>query len=222
MSYNLLILEDNRLLSETLEDFLSEHGFTCTLTYNGQDALKVCYEKRFDLYLLDVNVPYISGFEFLKELRKAGDKTPAIFVTSYNDKTSVLEGFNLGGDDYIKKPFDLDELLMRIKAVIARTKGDEESIIPINADYALNTERKRLLYRNAELDVHLKDFELLTLLVQNRGKVVTKEMIYDVLWSSSEEINEGSIRVYINNLKKIFGKESISNIRGIGYRFESQ
>ena len=169
-----------------------------------------------------MNVPYISGFEFLKELRKAGDKTPAIFVTSYNDKTSVFEGFSLGGDDYIKKPFDLDELLMRIKAVIARTKGDEESIIPINADYALNTERKRLLYRNAELDVHLKDFELLTLLVQNRGKVVTKEMIYDVLWSSSEEINEGSIRVYINNLKKIFGKESISNIRGIGYRFESQ
>ena len=222
MSYNLLILEDNRLLSETLEDFLSEYGFACTLAYNGQDALKICYEERFDLYLLDVNVPYISGFEFLKELRKAGDKTPAIFVTSYNDKTSVLEGFNLGGDDYIKKPFDLDELLMRIKAVIARTKGDEESIIPINADYALNTERKRLLYRNAELDVHLKDFELLTLLVQNRGKVVTKEMIYDVLWSSSEEINEGSIRVYINNLKKIFGKESISNIRGIGYRFESQ
>ena len=220
MSYNLLILEDNALLIETLEDFLSDKGFTCTLTCNGQEALKVCYERRFDLYLVDVNVPKLSGFDFLKELRMAGDKTPAIFVTSYQDKASVLEGFALGGDDYIKKPFDLDELLMRIKAVLARTLGAEEGIVTINADFVLNIERKRLLYKNTEVDLHLKDFELLTLLVQNSGEVVTKEMIYDVLWSSSEEINEGSIRVYINNLKKIFGKESISNIRGIGYRFE--
>jgi len=220
MSYNLLILEDNALLIETLEDFLSDKGFTCTLTCNGQEALKVCYERRFDLYLVDVNVPKLSGFDFLKELRMAGDKTPAIFVTSYQDKASVLEGFALGGDDYIKKPFDLDELLMRIKAVLARTLGAQEGIVTINADFVLNIERKRLLYKNTEVDLHLKDFELLTLLVQNSGEVVTKEMIYDVLWSSSEEINEGSIRVYINNLKKIFGKESISNIRGIGYRFE--
>ena len=220
MSYNLLILEDNALLIETLEDFLSDKGFTCTLTCNGQEALKVCYERRFDLYLVDVNVPKLSGFDFLKELRMAGDKTPAIFVTSYQDKASVLEGFALGGDDYIKKPFDLDELLMRIKAVLARTLGAEEGIVTINADFVLNIERKRLLYKNTEVDLHLKDFELLTLLVQNSGEVVTKEMIYDVLWSSSEEINEGSIRVYINNLKKIFGKESILNIRGIGYRFE--
>ncbi len=220
MSYNLLILEDNALLIETLEDFLSDKGFTCTLTCNGQEALKVCYERRFDLYLVDVNVPKLSGFDFLKELRMAGDKTPAIFVTSYQDKASVLEGFALGGDDYIKKPFDLDELLMRIKAVLARTLGVQEGIVTINADFVLNIERKRLLYKNTEVDLHLKDFELLTLLVQNSGEVVTKEMIYDVLWSSSEEINEGSIRVYINNLKKIFGKESISNIRGIGYRFE--
>lgn len=220
MSYSLLILEDNALLIETLEDFLSDKGFTCTLTCNGQEALKLCYEKRFDLYLLDVNVPKLSGFDFLKELRMSGDKTPAIFLTSYQDTASVLKGFSLGGDDYIKKPFDLDELLVRIKAVIARTLGVQEGIIAINADFALNVERKRLLYKSTEVDLHLKDFELLTLLVQNSGAVVTKEMIYNVLWSSSEEINDGSIRVYINNLKKIFGKNAISNIRGIGYRFE--
>jgi len=131
-----------------------------------------------------------------------------------------MQGFALGGDDYIKKPFDLDELLMRIKAVISRTKGLSDGLIVINETFTLNTERKRLLEHGVEVDLHLKDFELLVLLVHHRGEVVTKTMIAELLWSSSEEVNEGSIRVYINNLKKIFGKEAISNIRGIGYRFE--
>jgi DNA-binding response OmpR family regulator len=167
-----------------------------------------------------VNVPELSGFDFLKELRDAGDRTPAIFVTSFNDKESLIHGFSVGGDDYIKKPFDLDELLVRIHALIARAKGSKGEMIAIDETYTLHLSRKRLFCKDTELDVHLKDFELLALLVENRGNVVTKEMICEVLWSGSQEVNEGSIRVYINNLKKIFGKEAISNIRGIGYRFE--
>lgn len=220
MSYKILLLEDNTLLLQTLEDFLSENGFTCTLTKCAKEALSACYEQKFDLYLLDVKLPDISGFDFLKELRDAGDNTPAIFVTSLNDKESLKEGFGLGADDYIKKPFDLEEVLLRINALIARTKGGSDAWLKIDKDYTLNRTRKRLFYHENELDLHLKDIELLELLLQNRGKVVTKEMIQERLWSSSEEVNEGSVRVYVNNLKKIFGKELISNIRGIGYRFE--
>lgn len=220
MSFKLLILEDNALLLETLEDFLSEEGFTCTLVRNGKEALQSCYTQKFDCYVLDVKVPELSGFDFLKELRDAGDYTPAIFVTSYNDKESLMHGFSVGGDDYLKKPFDLDELLVRINAIISRAKGSREKRVAIDEHYVLDLSRKRLMCKDAEVDIHLKDFELLALLVENRGKVVTKEMIYDVLWSDAQEVNEGSIRVYINNLKKIFGKEAISNIRGIGYRFE--
>jgi len=220
MSYKLLILEDNTLLLQTLEDFLGEHDFVCTLVKSGKDALKQCYENKFDLYLLDVKVPDLSGFDFLKELRASGDRTPAIFVTSLSDQESLTKGFMIGGDDYIKKPFDLGELLLRIKALLARAKGIVDDWLMIDADYKLNLARKRLFYGTQEFDLNLKDFELLYLLVKERGKVVTKEMIHERLWSSSEEINEGSIRVYINNLKKIFGKESILNIRGIGYRFE--
>jgi len=220
MSYKLLILEDNTLLLNTLEDFLSGHGYECMLVKNGKEALKQCYERKFDLYLLDVKVPEMNGFDFLRELRASGDYTPAIFVTSLNDQESLTKGFMLGGDDYIKKPFDLSELLLRIKAILTRTKGIVDDWLVIDPLYKLNLARKRLFYENEELDIHLKDFELLCLLVKERGKVVTKEMIHEILWSSSEEINEGSIRVYINNLKKIFGKESISNLRGIGYRFE--
>lgn len=220
MSYRILILEDNILLLQTLEDFLSEHHYVCTLVKSGKEALKQCYENKFDLYLLDVKVPDMNGFDFLKELRAVGDRTPAIFITSLNDKASLAKGFMLGGDDYIKKPFDLNEVLLRIKALLARAKGIVDDWLIIDESYRLNLARKRLFYKQEELDINLKDFELLYLLVKERGHVVTKEMIYECLWSSSEEINEGSIRVYINNLKKIFGKEVIVNIRGIGYRFE--
>jgi DNA-binding response OmpR family regulator len=220
VSYKLLILEDNALLLNTLEDFFLDNDFECVLVKNGKEALKRCFEEKFDLYLLDVKVPEMNGFDFLKELRSCGDRTPAIFVTSLNDQESLTKGFMLGGDDYIKKPFDLSELLLRIRAILARTKGIVDDWMAIDEEYKLNLARKRLFYKDEELDVHLKDFELLYLLVKERGHVVTKEMIHERLWSSAEEINEGSIRVYINNLKKIFGKECISNIRGIGYRFE--
>ncbi len=220
MSYKLLILEDNALLLNTLEDFLSENDYTCVLVQNGKEALKRCYEEKFDLYLLDVKVPEMNGFDFLRELRASGDRTPAIFVTSLNDQESLTQGFTLGGDDYIKKPFDLGELLLRIRAILTRAKGIVDDWLVIDEHYKLNLARKRLFFDDEELDVPLKDFELLYLLVKERGYVVTKEMIHERLWSSSEEMNEGSIRVYVNNLKKIFGKESISNIRGIGYRFE--
>ncbi|AFL67467.1 response regulator transcription factor [Sulfurospirillum barnesii] len=220
MSYKLLILEDNTLLLQTLEDFLSEYAYACTLVKSGKEALEACFQNTFDLYLVDVKVPDMSGFEFLQALRHSGDRTPAIFITSLNDQESVAKGFLAGGDDYIKKPFDLHELLLRIKAILARTKGIVDDWLIIDNDYKLNLARKRLFKGTTELDLNLKDFELLYLLVKDRGHVVTKEMIHQHLWSSSEEINEGSIRVYINNLKKIFGKEAIVNIRGIGYRFE--
>ena len=110
---------------------------------------------------------------------------------------------------------------MRIKAVLGRSKGGVSDILQIDEQHQLDIARKRLYCNEEEVSLNLKDFELLHLLIQDRGKVVTKEMIKSSLWSSCEEINEGSIRVYINNLKKIFGKEAISNIRSIGYRFEN-
>ncbi len=220
MPYKILIVEDNTLLLHTLEDFLSDSGFECMLASSAHEALKACYNHRFDVYLLDVKLPDMSGFTFLKELREAGDTTPAIFATSLNDQENLKQGFEIGADDYIKKPFDLEELLLRIKALIVRTKGSEERWIDIDDTYRLNPKRKRLYRNETEVDMHLKEIELLELLIQNRRKVVTKEMIQMKLWKSSDEANEGSIRVYITNLKKVFGKEAIVNIRGIGYRFE--
>jgi len=220
LSYKVLLLEDNELLLETLEDFLSFKECIVSLSTNVKRAYELCFEAKFDIYLLDVRLPFSSGFEFLKKLRDSGDKTPAIFITSLSDKESLKEGFLRGGDDYIKKPFDLDELWLRIQAVISRHQGFIDEVIVINNEFSLNITRKNLTCKTKEILINNKDFELLHLFILNIGKVVTQEMIEEKLWNNNEVPNSGSIRVYVNNLKKIFGKDSILNIRGIGYKFE--
>ena len=214
----ILVLEDNELLLETLEDFLENEGFEVDLAKDGEEALRLSYQNSYSLYLLDIKVPLVDGVELLKELREYGDETPAIFITSSTDKDSITNGYEAGCDEYIKKPFDLDELLMRIKAVLKRVEPQES--IKIDENYSYNVKRKRLLKNNQEIKINLKDLQLLELLLTNRGKVVTKEMIKDKLWQNEELVSSGSLRVYINNLKKIFGKEAIENIRGLGYRFK--
>ena len=212
-----LVLEDNELLLETLEDFLENEGFEVDLAKDGEEALRLSYKNSYNLYLLDIKVPLVDGIELLRELRDYGDETPAIFITSSIDKESITKGYEAGCDEYIKKPFDLDELLMRIKAVLKRVEPEDS--IKIDEEYSYNIKRKRLLKNNQEVKINLKDLQLLELLLKNRGKVVTKEMIKDELWQNEELVSNGSLRVYINNLKKIFGKSSIENIRGLGYRF---
>ncbi len=212
-----LILEDNKLLLETMEDFLENSGFKVDLAQNGEEALELSYKNSYILYLLDIKVPFVNGIEFLKELREFGDDTPAIFITSSRDKESMIEGYNAGCDDYIKKPFDLDELLMRIRAVLKRV--ELEDIVIIDEKYTYNTKRKRLLKEDKEVKINLKDLLLLELFLKNRSQLVTKEMIKDKLWQYEEIVSDGSLRVYVNNLKKFFGKNSIKNIRGLGYRF---
>jgi len=218
VSHKILLLEDDELFCETLEDFLEEEGFDVDLAHEGREALQKSYNNVYDLYLLDVKVPHINGFDFLKMLRDAGNDTPAIFITSLKEMQDLSKGFLVGADDYLKKPFELEELLLRINAVLRR-KGIVD-LFEIDSDFTLDIKRKRLYKNSKEIPLNLKDVQLLILLVQNRGKVVTKEMILETLWSSEEEASYGSIRVYINNLKKIFSKEKIVNIRGIGYKFE--
>jgi DNA-binding response OmpR family regulator len=220
VSHKILVLEDNKLLLATLEEFLSDHGYAVKTAALGAEALDLSYEEDFDLFLLDVKVPDISGFDFLKQMREYGDNTPAIFLTSLRDKDSLGIGFELGGDDYIKKPFDLQELLFRIKAVLSRGT-DNDKTLKINEHFYMDLKRKRLLKNGVDLNINLKDFQLLKLLVKDAGKVVTTEMIIEKLWKN-EEANIGSLRVYVTNLKKILGKNSIVNIRGIGYKFEEQ
>ena len=214
----LLLLEDDLLFGETLVDLLEEEQYEVTYTPNGQAALDAIFNNKFDIYLLDINVPIINGITLLKELRDADDKTPTIFLTSHKDKEMLKKGFHSGADDYLTKPFDNDELLLRIEALLRRAKKDTKECISLLCH---EEKYKRFTYDSKELELSKKEYELLLVLLQHVNKPVPKELIFSELWSMSETPSDGAIRVYINRLKQLLPQMKIENIRGIGYRLVS-
>jgi len=214
MSQKILLLEDDRLYSETLKDFLEDEGFSVDVALDPYTAYDLAYEKSYDLYLFDINLPFENGIDALKSLKDSGDKTPTIFITSRDDKESLLNGFKAGADDYIKKPIDLDELIVRINAVIKRNKVNDKIIL---GDYTLDLQAKEVLHNNKPLKLGYRVFLLLELLVKNSEKAVSYEDIYETLWGK-EEPNLATIRVYMVKLKKIF-PNAIEAVRGYGYIF---
>ncbi|CAM3943435.1 response regulator transcription factor [Arcobacter cloacae] len=218
--YKILVLEDDELFASTLEDFLSDEGFEVDIANDGQECLNLNFEKNYDLYIFDINVPKINGLDLLQQLRNSSDNTPTIFLTSYKDKDTLQDAFLKGCDDYLKKPVDLDELLLRIKALLKRNKKIFD-IIKLSNNLTFNPLNKRVYENDIDLNLPIKVLELMELFVENRGEIVTKEMIISKLWATSEDYSEGSIRVYINQIKKLFeNKDSILNIKGVGYKIE--
>jgi len=214
MSKKILLLEDDTILSETLHDLLRDRGFEVTLVSNGARAMEATFEESFDLLLLDVNVPGIDGFTFLKEMRESGDATPALFLTARTDISSLAKGFEVGADDYIKKPFDFDELLIRIEAILRKayqTHQDEIAIGPFR--YSVT---KSELYREGRF-IHLPpaDLRIVQILFRKRDSTVPKEELLEVL-GDGESGSEGALRVHISRLRKL--GLPIETIKGIGYR----
>ncbi|MFA7091307.1 MAG: response regulator transcription factor [Arcobacteraceae bacterium] len=216
---NILLLEDDTLFAQSIEDCLEEEGFNIDIAHDGEVALSKNFHNNYDLYLLDINVPKLNGLDFLKELRAINDETPAIFLTSYHDKETLKKGFLNGADDYLTKPVDLDELILRIKSLLKRS-NKHINVVKFDNGLEFNPLTKRMYENGVDLNVPIKVVNLFELCLENKEGIITKEMIISKLWSCSQEYSEGSIRVYINNLKKIVGKECLSNVKGIGYKVE--
>lgn len=214
---DVLILEDDPLFAETLEDVVESLGCSAVLAADSEQAMELSFTHRCVLYLLDVKVPGINGFDFLHELRQSGDETPAMFVTSLRDKESLSKGFQAGCDDFLRKPVDIDELELRIKAILKRT-GAMQSGMMIG-EKCFEPQNNRIIDGDRLIDIKPQESLLLEMLLQNRGRIVEKNSMYERVWDGEE--NDGALRVYITAFKKIFGKDSITNIRGVGYRFES-
>ncbi len=216
MLTKILLLEDDLLLAETLTDLLEENGYEIFHAPNGQQALNMTFNNKFDMYLFDINVPLIDGLTLLKELREADDLTATIFLTSH--KEMLKNAFLNGADDYITKPFDSEELLLRVNALMKRIKSQKKECINLLCHDEMH---KTFFYNKEPLELSKKEYDLLLLLVQHINKAVPKELIVDALWNTSESGSEGAIRVYINRLKQLLPHMKIENIRGIGYKLVS-
>lgn len=206
----ILLLEDDPLLSVTLVSLLESEGFSVTLASDGEEALSFSYEQSFDLYLLDINVPLLNGIDFLTLLRESGDKTPAFFLSAMKDIKTISKAFESSCDDYIKKPFDFDELLVRIKA---HTLKKNPLIQYGNMKYDLLA--KRIYWDEKEVNLGYVDKEILDILVRNMSQTIEKDIFFDVM----QKPTELALRVHIAKLKKRF-KLEITNVKAIGYRLE--
>jgi len=219
--FKILLLEDDELFSISLIDYLEEFGnFDIEHAKTSKEFLNLSFDNKYDIYLLDINVPDIDGLTLLKELRDSDDITPAIFLTSYKDKETLTTGFLNGADDFLTKPFDMDELILRINSIIKRLK--KHTIVTIdNIEFNFST---KTVKKNSEtIKFSLKALSLFELFYQNNNSLVSKNMIIEKLWDSNEEYSDGSIRVYVNNIKKLFSNDNVFkviNIKNIGYRIE--
>ncbi len=212
-----LLLEDNSLFAESVQDFLEENGFVVDVVADGDSALQKSFFESYDIYLLDINVPEINGVEFLKMLRRGGDERPTIFITSHQDLETLKKGYESGCDDYMKKPIDLEELLYRMNVLLKKRKNISH-IVKLNEECYYDFKERGIFCNSQMIKMPLKVIKLLELLIENSSQIVTKEQIVYRLWSASESYSDGSIRVYVNKLKNILGKDKIENIKGVGYK----
>ena len=206
----ILLLEDDFNLGETIQDLLVLNNYEVHYARKGNDAIDLSYDNKYDLYIFDINVPDIDGLEILKSLREADDKTPAIFISAMTDLKTVLKGFEVGAYDFIKKPFDAEELIVKVNLKLAQ---NDEKIIYKDLEYFVS--EKKLL-KNKKLvalgEVGVLIFELF---INNIDRIILKDELYDCLNNPSPN----ALRFHISNINKLT-EIDIKNIRGVGYIIE--
>ncbi|MCT7578839.1 response regulator transcription factor [Aliarcobacter butzleri] len=217
----ILLLEDDLILNEIIEEYLISQDHEVITAFSGNEAQDYLYSQTFDLLILDVNVPFVSGFELLKELRTQNIKTPTIFITSLNMVEDMQKGFDSGCDDYLKKPFELKELDLRINNIKRLFNITPKELINISKDTFLDIQNLLIIKNNQKIHLAKKECEVLQYLI-NSSKTVSVEELSLNLWAYEDNPNDSTIRTYIKNLRKILGEEKIINIRGVGYRFNKE
>ncbi|WP_373001598.1 response regulator transcription factor [Sulfurimonas sp.] len=213
----ILLLEDDTVLADILVDFLQEE-YSVTHTYSMKKALVLSEKINYDLYIFDINVPDGDGITLLKELRSFNDETPTIFITAFHDTQHLKKAFESGANDFIKKPFDLEELTQRIENI--KRHFGLSSLVEIASGIVFDTQNHIVRKKETSQHISNKESACLHYLYKNRHRVVSVDEMLQNLWEYDEMPSGDAVRTLIKDLRKYVGKEHILNIRGEGYRFE--
>lgn len=216
----LALIEDDLLLSDTVSDILSAEGFDVFPFFSFDDAETALYEERFDMVILDVNLPDGSGLELAEMMRRNAIGTPILFLTSQNSAEAVALGFESGGDDYLKKPFEPAELIARLKNLTRRSFfHTSSSFISFGKHYFYDPLSQKIrIPGGEEITLHAKELSLLKLLLTKRNELVRYEEFFEELWGIGNEPGFDALRAHIKNLRKALPNLEIETIRSIGYR----
>lgn len=210
----ILLIEDNKSIIKGLEYAFAQNGYSCEYCLSLDEAVRKA-PFNYDAAVLDIMLPDGNGFDLLKKIRRYSD-LPVIFLTAVDDEDSVVNGLELGADDYITKPFSTRELIARIKRVA--NKNSKKNIITVSG-ITLDLDKSAVFENGKQLELTALEYKLLSLLMQNAGKVVTRELIFEKIWDvSGNFVNDNTLTVYIKRIRKKLDADIIKTVKGMGYQ----
>ena len=217
----ILLVEDEKMLAEILSDTLSDRNFDVHLAYDGIHALEAIKKEPFDVIVSDVMMPNLDGYSLAKKLRNEGFNTPILFLTALSATEDVVKGFETGGNDFLKKPFAIDELIVRVKALAGRAEVmDAQETSYVIGEYEFNPSSKELTIRGEQTTLAAREAAVLVRLCRRRGRVVEASELLKELWGDDNYFNLRSLNVYITRLRNHLKADptvEIESVRGVGY-----
>jgi len=221
----ILLIDDERQFVDALSVILKQNKYSVDLAYNGLDGLDLALSDIYDLIILDVMMPKMDGFSLLRELRKNKIDTPVLVLSAKTETADKIDGLNLGADDYLTKPFNSQELLARIRALLRRKEVFTGNILSFK-DISLDRDSYELVCDTNRISLGKKEFQILEMLLLAQGKTVDKERIIEKIWGYDTDAEYNTVEVYISFLRKKFqavsAKTEIRSIRGLGYTLEAK
>lgn len=219
----ILVVEDDKLILQSIKNSL-ENYYSIDTASDGEEGLYMAQQNIYDTIVLDRMLPYLTGDKVLENLREKGINTPVLLVTAKDSLEDKIKGFKLGADDYISKPFYIEELRVRIEALLRRSGALIEENILKYGSLELNTKTRELFIKGEKISLQAKQFDLLEYLINNKGTILTKEQIFDRIWGLESDTAINIVEVYIHKLRKILTQydydDYIKTIRGVGYMFK--
>jgi two-component system OmpR family response regulator len=215
------VVEDERGIMDLIEDLLRLESFQSTTAADGLEALSLIRQQKFDLAIVDINLPKLNGLELLEKVRAEGNEIPVLFLTARRDREDIATGLRLGADDYLTKPFGVEELVLRVRAILRRTQpkinSDQLNVGPIS----MNIPAHEVLLDNELINLSPTEFKLLRYLMENLGIVIPKETLLRNIWDFDFQNNSTVVDTYISYLRKKLHKngfDGIKTIRGVGFQ----
>lgn len=215
----LLLVEDDELLGDAVKTGLTQFGYIVDWLKDGEIARNIVKTESFDLIILDLGLPKFSGMSLLQTIRNSNDKTPIIILTARESIDDRIKGLDAGADDYITKPFDLNELGARVRALTRRAQGRAEALLHYG-NITIDIAGHAVMLNGQNINVPRREFALLQKLIESKGQVLSREQLMQSIYSWDEEVDSNALEVHIHNLRKKLNANFIRTIRGVGYLVE--
>ncbi|MCD5972593.1 MULTISPECIES: response regulator [Pseudomonas] len=216
----LLLVEDDRAVGQGIRVALGSEGYTLDWLQDGASALHALRSERFDLLLLDLGLPRLDGLDLLRQIRAEQQSLPVLILTARDGTPDRIAGLDAGADDYLVKPFDVDELKARVRALLRRSQGRAQPLLE-HGPISLDPSTQQVSFNGVEIAMTPMEYQLLHQLMIRPGKVVTRERLSSTLYGWQDKVESNTLEVLIHNLRKKLSAELIRTVRGVGYRIET-